>query len=197
MDAISVEQSVYLDGQWLDALWMVETVDGESGEMVITATVAGPGAPHVAALRMDMELVRQLRAGAGFVEARPEPEGWMMAEIREAVGEVMRGYGNELTEHWRRLELLTSDLDTLERRVDVLSGMMARFAQAIDVWESRLALAADDAAIRRTQALTQAMEESYDPEHDASRVTQWDVLLLSMVLDIEARLVALAAGGAS
>jgi hypothetical protein len=66
---------MWLDGQWLDAAWMVETVDGESGELVITATVAGPGAPRVAALRMDMGLARELRAGAGFVGGEMDGDG--------------------------------------------------------------------------------------------------------------------------
>lgn len=77
MNAINAPQSVYVDGQWLDAQWLVETVDGASGEMVITATVLedGQGAPVVAALRMDMGLARGLRLQAGLppqfqVEAR-------------------------------------------------------------------------------------------------------------------------------
>lgn len=67
MDAITAEQSVYVNGRWMDATWMVETLDGETGEMVITATVDGPGAPVVCALRMSMELASQLRVAAGFV----------------------------------------------------------------------------------------------------------------------------------
>lgn len=42
MNAINAPASVYVDGQWLDAQWMVEVMDDDSGELVITATVAGP-----------------------------------------------------------------------------------------------------------------------------------------------------------
>lgn len=74
METITVPNSVYMDGQWFAAQWAVELVDDSSGELVITATVAGPGAPRVAALRMDMGLASDLRAQAGFVE-RPAPGG--------------------------------------------------------------------------------------------------------------------------
>jgi hypothetical protein len=74
MDTLMVPSSVYIDGQWHAAHWAVEVVDESSGELVITATVAGPGAPRVAALRMDMDLAQRLRAAAGFGEG-PAPDG--------------------------------------------------------------------------------------------------------------------------
>lgn len=75
MESVTAPNSVFIEGKWFTAEWLVECVDGESGELVITATVTGPGAPRVAALRMSMELARGLRLQAGLppqfqVEAR-------------------------------------------------------------------------------------------------------------------------------
>ena len=64
MDKIDVPGSVWLDGQWFDAQWLIETVDEIAGEKVITATVdGGPSAPRVAALRIDVELMQRLWGG--------------------------------------------------------------------------------------------------------------------------------------
>ena len=66
MDGITVAKSVFVDGQWTDAQWDVACVDGGTGELIITAIVAGRDAPVVTALRMDMETARRLRTMAGF-----------------------------------------------------------------------------------------------------------------------------------
>ena len=66
MDGITVAKSVFVDGQWTDAQWDVACVDGGTGELIITAIVAGRDAPVVTALRMDMETARHLRTMAGF-----------------------------------------------------------------------------------------------------------------------------------
>jgi len=63
-----------------------------------------------------------LRSTQPAAQARPEPEDWVTAEIREAVGEIARGYSDELTEHWRRLEMLASAVETLEARLAALAG---------------------------------------------------------------------------
>jgi len=64
--SITVPGSVFVNGQWATAHWMADVVDDETGELMITATLAGEGGhgPVVTALRMDMELARQLRAMA-------------------------------------------------------------------------------------------------------------------------------------
>lgn len=127
MESITVPQSVFVDGQWATAHWMVECVDGESGELVITATVTGPGAPRVTALRMDMGLASELRRMAGFVE-QPAPEGSRVL-----------CYDCRTTE--QRLALLEQRLDNLaipglRAQVNAISDRVTRL-EALDVqqWE--------------------------------------------------------------
>lgn len=116
MDAINVPASVWLDGQWLDAAWMVETVDGESGELVITATVAGPGAPRVAALRMGMDLARELRAGAGFVGVDGSGRGAPCYDCRTTT---------------QRVGDLETRMEQAEDTLSVLGGRMENDSDAV------------------------------------------------------------------
>jgi len=43
MDGITVPSSVFVNGQWATAHWMADVVDDETGELMITATLAGEG----------------------------------------------------------------------------------------------------------------------------------------------------------
>lgn len=133
MDAIYSRQSVYLDGRWMDAQWLVETLDGETGEMVITATVIGEGAPIVTALRMDMGLAARLREAAGFEGARPGVEE-QIAEIWRAVNvwaprlvqvEIMANTVMETVEEWSdraepRLVQVEVMAESVESRLDIM-----------------------------------------------------------------------------
>lgn len=67
MPTIDAPQSLYIDGQWHDATWAMRSIDGETGELVITA-VLDSNPPLVTALRLDMTLARNLRQLAGFAE---------------------------------------------------------------------------------------------------------------------------------
>lgn len=74
--SITAPDSVFFRGQWHAATWLAEVVDESTGELIITATLAGAERePVVTALRMDMALARGLRLQAGLppqfqVEAR-------------------------------------------------------------------------------------------------------------------------------
>lgn len=74
--SITAPDSVFFRGQWHAATWLAEVVDESTGELIITATLAGAERePVVTALRMDMGLARGLRLQAGLppqfqVEAR-------------------------------------------------------------------------------------------------------------------------------
>ena len=166
--SITAPDSVFFRGQWHAATWLAEVVDESTGELIITATLAGAERePVVAALRMTMELARKLRAAAGFEGARPGVEERLdelerkhdafyatvqtafalaqradaEAEMREVAGEAARnavgGCSYQLTEHWQRIEELTSGMIALEERLHTLSGV-------VRLTQGRLALVADD-----------------------------------------------------
>lgn len=149
MDAIYSRQSVYLDGRWMDARWMVETLDGETGEMVITATVIGEGAPVVAALRMDMGLAARLREAAGFEGARPGVEE-QIAEIWRAVNvwaprlvqvEIMANTVMETVEEWSdraepRLVQVEVMAESVESRLDIMWNALRERGVPLEVHDA-------------------------------------------------------------
>jgi len=64
--SLKVDNSVYIEGKWFAAQWLAEVADPATGELVLTATVDGPGPVQVTALKLDMATVRGLRRLAGF-----------------------------------------------------------------------------------------------------------------------------------
>lgn len=161
MKAITVAESVYVDGRWVDAHWEVQAVDGGSGELLITASAAG----RDLVLRMDMELARDLRGQAGFDgplpvdEARAELAYWreivefavrLLAKGRAAGQNIVTQSGHA-EEYLRGLLALdgmppevgapepcydcrtTGDrLAVLEDRLQILSDTMRRIVASID-----------------------------------------------------------------
>lgn len=103
--SITVPGSVFVNGQWATAYWMADVVDDETGELVITATLAGEGGqgPVVTALRMDMGLARRLRAMALSGAEQPcydcRTNGERLATIERGQEEDAVTFG----EHLRRL----------------------------------------------------------------------------------------------
>ena len=114
MDGITVAKSVFVDGQWTDAQWDVACVDGGTGELIITAIVAGRDAPVVTALRMDMETARRLREMAGF-SAAPSVEPY---DCR-TTGERLQALE---TEQRLASRTLHAALNEIERRLDALEA---------------------------------------------------------------------------
>lgn len=143
MNAINAPQSVYVDGQWLDAQWLVETVDGASGEMVITATVIGEGAPVVTALRMNMDLARQLRAMAGFVPGETLEADEPCYDCRTT--------GERIADLRRELAMQAQLMHGLANRLDALEAWQVAMAQ--DSVEDDTLFRIYDTVARRERAL--------------------------------------------
>jgi len=146
--SITVPRSVFVNGQWATAHWMADVVDDETGELVITATLAGEGGqgPVVTALRMDMELARQLRAMAlsGAEQAAPcydcRTTGERLTVIERRQEEDAVTFG----EHARRLTALEtamrSEHRTMHATFNDLESRLADLEEAIqDAIRERIA----------------------------------------------------------
>lgn len=100
---ITIPNSVYIDGQWATATWLAEIADPATGELIITATINQP--TRVAALRMNMDLARRLRAMA--MQQMPEPGCYDC-----------RTTGERLAALEARLDFLSNQFFTAMERVD-------------------------------------------------------------------------------
>lgn len=144
MDGITVAKSVFVDGQWTDAQWDVACVDGGTGELIITAIVAGRDAPVVTALRMDMETARHLRTMAGF-------SGTPAAEPYDC-----RTTGKRLnaleTEQRLASRTLHAALNEIERRLAALEAWQVETEDKVGILDARM-LNDAEASVARLQAL--------------------------------------------
>lgn len=130
MDSITVPRSVFVNGQWATAHWMADVVDESTGELVITATLAGEGGqgPVVTALRMDMDLARRLRTMAmeqtsepGCYDCRTTGERLAVQEDRlQTLSDTMRRIVAEIDQRLDALEAL------LEETTDLVGTLSAR-----------------------------------------------------------------------
>lgn len=213
MDTVTVPNSVYVDGQWATAHWMAEVVDEATGELVITATVAGEGAPHVAALRMDATLVRDLRRMVGFgatdggADERMTVDYvsvWQERGIREVI-ERIAAYDIMLRRELRRVEgdvrdramrtELQGEKNYLTEYCNNLDSRVASIDQRITALEQRLLDVAKRWGLSPlVSPLARSMYENYDAENDASLVSYWDMQLLDMIERVGSGLMLLAGG---
>jgi len=182
LNGIDARRSVFVNGEWLDAEWRVETLDGETGEMVITATVMGPGAPVVTALRMSMELAARLREAAGFegaLEAEPCYDCRTTTERLEALERRVKADADALAVQYARvlenLSTLATRQTLLEERVDGLSSWLGKVTRetardAVGEWSDELT-----SHWQRIEALTSRlneMEERTDTLSGVVRLTR-------------------------
>lgn len=245
--SLTVANSLFIDGQWFTAQWMGEVADPETGELVITATVKGPGPCRVAALRLGMETVRDLRATMGFegllpgerAEAAEADLRYWRESVQFAVDMLRRGRGegqgpllkaaNDAESYLRQLLELDGvvdaeaapgmtgveryDLRTVEDRLatpvarlawmteierrmdsdqDKLVQQYAGLSERIFTIEERNRKAAERAQLGLLGA--EYMKDQYDAEHDASKISYWDMQLLAMIETVNARLASLGGG---
>lgn len=152
MDTITVPSSVFVNGQWATAHWMVDVVDDSTGEMIITATVLpdGQGAPVVAALRMDMGLARELRAMAGFggegLDGSDGADGSDEGPCYDC-----RTTGERIADLRRELAMQAQLMHGLANRLDALEAWQVAMAQ--DSVEDDTLFRIYDTVARRERAL--------------------------------------------
>jgi len=121
---------------------MAYVVDESTGELVITATLAGVGdqGPVVTALRMDMALAQQLRAMAGFFKGEHLVDGSGGSDCYDC-----RTTGERLAVQEDRLQILS---DTMRRIVAEIDQRLYDEEKATALHNQRL-----NAITKRLEAL--------------------------------------------
>lgn len=139
---ITIPNSVYIDGQWATATWLAEIADPATGELIITATINQP--TRVAALRMNMDLARRLRAMA--MQQMPEPGCY---DCR-TTGQHLESLERTVTSLHEHQVLDARRVDKLERRLEELEAWQIAAAQDGD--DDNTLFQIYDAVARRERA---------------------------------------------
>ena len=202
MDGITVAKSVFVDGQWTDAQWDVACVDGGTGELIITAIVAGRDAPVVTALRMDMETARHLRTMAGF-SGTPAAEPYdcrttgerlnaLEAEQRLASRALHAALNNEIERRLAALEAAATPAIANREWMTATEWVLNQIEARLVALEAAGPAVADGrwmAEIGRRLAALEAAATPAIANREWMTATEW------VLNQIEARLVALEAAG--